>query len=174
MSAADRLTNTSTEAALRGVPPKGTTAVQNNKKGAGALSFFRNMKTAKKLLAGFLTVSALMVIVGTVGITKLSASQQNLDGMYADNLRVRRVAGPGRQSTSRSPGFRLPTSPCAKDEQARAPRKRSIQELDEVIDENWQKYAASAPSGQEATFARRTSRPRSRSTARFATRACFR
>ena len=52
----------------------------------GALSFFRNMKTARKLLVGFSVVGLMMVAVGVLGITRLSAAQTNIEDLNKNSL----------------------------------------------------------------------------------------
>ncbi|RYV49329.1 MCP four helix bundle domain-containing protein, partial [Pengzhenrongella frigida] len=54
----------------------------------GPLSFFRNLKTAQKLLVGFLITCVLMIGVGGIGISKLAAAQASLDGMYHDSTKA--------------------------------------------------------------------------------------
>ncbi|MGV8967016.1 MAG: methyl-accepting chemotaxis protein [Cellulomonas sp.] len=54
----------------------------------GPLSLFRNLKTAQKLLAGFLITCLLMIGVGVVGISKLSAANTGLASMYHDSTQA--------------------------------------------------------------------------------------
>ena len=54
----------------------------------GPLAGFRNLRTARKLMVGFMAVSALMVAIGFAGMNRLGASQATLEGMYHDNLQA--------------------------------------------------------------------------------------
>src|SRR4051794_30162707 len=52
----------------------------------GAFRRFRDLGTARKLLAGFLLMCALVVGVGLFGLSRLGAANDRLDSMYADDL----------------------------------------------------------------------------------------
>ena len=56
--------------------------------GRGPVARFRDLATARKLLAGFLVVVLLMIAVGAVGISRLGAAQDRLDGMYRDSMQA--------------------------------------------------------------------------------------
>ena len=114
----------------------------------GPLSFFGNMKTAQKLLAGFLAVSTLMVAVGVIGITKLGAAQFALHGMYVDSLEA--IAWLGQvnadNAEERSAVFELAS---VSDPAARATIQASIVALDAKADGLWAQYTATDMTGRE-------------------------
>lgn len=49
--------------------------------GRGPLGFFRNLKTARKLLAGFLVMVGRMAGIGALSLSKLGETNDRLDGM---------------------------------------------------------------------------------------------
>jgi methyl-accepting chemotaxis protein len=114
----------------------------------GALSFFRNLQTARKLTASFLVVSFLMVAVGLVGITKLATAQGALEGMYRDSLQAIAWLGQVEVSSEIVPRQVLELS-VTKDPVARAAIKATIVDQDARIDANWAKYVATDMTGRE-------------------------
>ena len=62
--------------------------VRDDRTNRGPLVIFRNLKTAAKLMVGFLAVSMLMVAVGVIGISKLASAQANLKAMYSENVQA--------------------------------------------------------------------------------------
>jgi methyl-accepting chemotaxis protein len=127
---------------------EGMHTVPKDQKRGGALSFFRNMQTARKLLVGFLAVTVLMIGVGVVGISKMGNAQTTLKGMYVDNLQAINWLGDvdaDFQMTRYTVlNLALVTSPAA-----RTQTKAKIAELDGLVDANWKKYTATDMRGRE-------------------------
>jgi methyl-accepting chemotaxis protein len=123
------------------------TVLKDRTKG-GPLSIFRNIQTARKLLAGFLAVSLLMVAVGVIGITKLAAAQESLKSMYRDSLQAVVWLSQVQVSSEIVPRQILELS-VTKDPAARDAIKAKIVEHDALIDANWAKYVATDMTGRE-------------------------
>src|ERR1700750_17886 len=69
------------------------TAATPARRARGPLAAFRNLRTAAKLLVGFLLVGALGVGVGLFGLSSLAGSQQRMEGLSADELLPIRTLG---------------------------------------------------------------------------------
>lgn len=114
----------------------------------GPLAFFRNLKTARKLLAGFLVTCLLVVGVGLIGISQLSAAQARLDGMYADSTAAIATLGMVVADFHELRGevavFALTVDPAEK-----VTTEARIHELEAAIDTNWGLYVASDMTGRE-------------------------
>jgi methyl-accepting chemotaxis protein len=113
----------------------------------GPLSLFRNMKTARKLLVGFLAVSLLMVGVGAIGITKLAAAQAGLEAMYRDSLQA--MVWLGDVESDFESVRRQVLELALADPTAQAAIETKIVDLEVRIDENWAKYTATDMTGRE-------------------------
>ncbi len=122
--------------------------MSKDRSGGGALSFFRNMQTARKLMVGFVAIALLMVGVGVLGITRLAASQDNLQTMYTDSTQAigdLGIVDSGLESIRfRTLDLALEPKPAAK-----ATIKARIAELDGIVDENWAKYTSTDMTGRE-------------------------
>ncbi|MDQ1536054.1 MAG: aerotaxis receptor [Actinomycetota bacterium] len=123
-------------------------SVRKDRTHGGPLSAFRNIKTARKLLAGFLAVSMLMVGVGVIGVTKLASAQTALTALYVDNFQAATWLSKVQVSSEAVPRQILELS-IAKDPAARARIRAKIVNLDSVIDQNWASYIAKDVAGQE-------------------------
>ena len=112
------------------------------------LSFFGNIKTAQKLLAGFLAVSTLMVVVGVIGVTKLAAAQDALQGMYSDSLQAIAWLGDVQNTCTTT---RLTTANYALTTTATGNEtlKATLPTLDASADANWAKYTATDMTGPD-------------------------
>ena len=106
------------------------------------------MKTARKLLVGFLAVSMLMLGVGGLGVTKLAGAQAGLQAMNANNLQAIEFLS---RVQSDFLAIRLETVnlAIATDVGQYAPIKASIVDLDASLDANWAKYTATDMTGRE-------------------------
>jgi len=114
----------------------------------GPLSFFANLRTAQKLLSGFLVVSILMVGVGVVGISKLATAQASLQGMYRDSLQA--IGWLGQvQSTFTETKLTVANIALANSSTEVAALKATLPGLDRSADANWAKYTATDMSGRE-------------------------
>jgi methyl-accepting chemotaxis protein len=122
--------------------------VREDRTSRGPLAAFRNMKTAGKLLVGFLGVSMLMVAVGVIGISKLATAQASLQGMYRDSLQAIAWLGQVRVDFESS---RLETVNVAleTDTTKYAAIKASMAALDASVDSNWALYTATDMTGRE-------------------------
>ncbi|MCB0909277.1 MAG: methyl-accepting chemotaxis protein, partial [Nocardioidaceae bacterium] len=107
-----------------------------------ALSAFANLKTSGKLLAGFSVMAILLVVVGVLGVTRLAASNADLEAIYGSNLRATdhlgAVNGGFQKMRYAAIGVGLGTDPAVK--QA---AKAKIPEVDVLVDEAWADYLAS-------------------------------
>jgi Tfp pilus assembly protein PilV len=131
-----------------GTDTQATNTVVDIQARRGPLSFFANMKTAQKLLAGFLVVSMLMVGVGVLGISKLATAQANLQGMYRDSLQA--IAWLGEVNNT-STATRLTTADFALTTSTTemASLKATLPTLDASADANWAKHTATDMTGRE-------------------------
>ena len=104
----------------------------------GPLSWFANLKTARKLMVGFLTISALMVFVGFLGVSRLGATQHRLEVMYGGNLQTSMELG--RVETDfasvRTALADLALSGSAAAEQ-KAAAQQKLDEVDAQLDRDW-------------------------------------
>ena len=114
----------------------------------GPLSAFRNLKTATKLLAGFLAVSMLMVGVGVLGITKLASAQAGMQSLYRDSFQaiawLGKVDKDSEETRRRMLELALAPTPAAK-----AKIRVLIVGLDASVDANWALYTATDMRGRE-------------------------
>ncbi|MBS2940176.1 methyl-accepting chemotaxis protein [Nocardioides sp. J2M5] len=53
--------------------------------GRGLLGRFRDLGTARKLLVGYLTLVAMMGVVGAIGLQQLSAAENRIESLYTDS-----------------------------------------------------------------------------------------
>jgi len=122
--------------------------VRDDRTSRGPLSYFRNMKTAGKLLVGFLGLSMLMVAVGVIGISKLATAQADLKSMYVNNLQAIAWLGQVRVDfeSARLETVNLALEP---DTTKYATIKASMAALDASIDSNWALYTATDMTGRE-------------------------
>ncbi|SNT07558.1 HAMP domain-containing protein, partial [Geodermatophilus pulveris] len=63
-----------------------TTADNPARRATGPFGFFRDLKTARKLLASFLVLIAIMTGIGLLGLSKLATVNTQLDSMYHNRL----------------------------------------------------------------------------------------
>ena len=114
----------------------------------GGLSFFRNLKTATKLLAGFLVVSMLMLGVGVLGIAKLGAAQTSMQGMYKDNLQA--IAWLGEVQSDfmavRMAGVNVMVTPTPAKKAAEVTK---IKDGEAALEKTWALYTATDMTGRE-------------------------
>ncbi|MFN8195485.1 MAG: methyl-accepting chemotaxis protein [Nocardioidaceae bacterium] len=118
----------------------------------GALSFFRNMKTARKLLVGFSVVGLMMVAVGVLGITRLSAAQTNIEDLNKNSLLAIADLGEVDSANEESRGQVMELA-MVNDE---ASFKEILDELDVItqnLDESWAAYTATDMTGREKDVA---------------------
>ncbi len=133
-------------------PSERDAAVQNSVSRRGAFSFFRNMKTAQKLLVGFATIGLMMVAVGVLGITRLASAQDRLEELNRDSLvaidDLAVVDSDTEESVGQALALALVSGPGS-DPAARDAVKQRVDELTAEIDEYWGKYIATDMTGRE-------------------------
>ena len=114
----------------------------------GPLSFFRDLKTARKLLVGFLVTCVLMVGVGAVGISRLAAAQSSLDGMYRDSTQA--ISDLGRVDTTfnliRGQVVNYALTP---DQQEKTIIEEAIAANWTLVDDHWTTYISTDMTGRE-------------------------
>jgi len=114
----------------------------------GPLSFFRDLKTARKLLVGFLVPCVLMVGVGAVGISRLAAAQSSLDGMYRDSTQA--ISDLGRVDTTfnliRGQVVNYALTP---DQQEKTIIEEAIAANWTLVDDHWTTYISTDMTGRE-------------------------
>ena len=112
------------------------------------MSFFRNLKTARKLLAGFLAVSMLVIVVGVLGLAKLAAAQADLQAMNVDNMQAIESLGAVKSNFLE---LRLATVNLAveQDLSNRPPIRAAIVDGDASLDAHWAEYVATDMTGRE-------------------------
>ncbi len=135
-------------AALTRRQPEGMHAVPKDRSRGGALSGFRNLKTAQKLLAGFLTVSMLMIAVGVLGITKLGSAQESLK--FANTETLAAVQTLGKVETRFEMMInQVLNAALISDPVARKAAVAKIAEIDVKLDTSWKEYTSTDMSGRE-------------------------
>jgi methyl-accepting chemotaxis protein len=111
------------------------------------LRTFRNLKTAQKLLAGFLLVCLLVVAVGVFGLSRLGATQDRMNAMYADTLVPIDELATVQSATERSGALVMALAlEHAEDKPA---VEQEIQATDAQLDEAWAAYIATDMTGRE-------------------------
>jgi hypothetical protein len=93
---------------------------------AGALRWYRNLKTAPKLVTAFLVIVALAVVVGVVAVSRLGAAYKDTERMYGEGTRAVELVGEMRENLqkSRASAYRdlLLASPQEKEAEEKAAR----------------------------------------------------
>ena len=122
--------------------------MRDDRTNRGPLVIFRNLKTAAKLMVGFLAVSMLMVAVGVIGISKLATAQANLQSMYVNSLQAIAWLGEVNSTFTKTD---LATSNIALTDNPTelAALKASLTTMDAAADANWAKYTATDMTGRE-------------------------
>lgn len=114
----------------------------------GILGFFGNLKTAQKLLAGFLLMCVLVVAVGLFGLAQLSALEQRIEALYADV--VVPVDDLGRiDAALEHSNFLLSELVIETDAAADAEIVEEITATDTDLDERFAAYTATDMTGRE-------------------------
>jgi methyl-accepting chemotaxis protein len=115
--------------------------------GSRVLALFRNLPTARKLMAGFLAVAALMVAVGGVGLYQLGAADQRLTELDENVLSAVQdlsVVQSGLEEM-RFQITDLAISPVSANDAIEA----KLAELDTTVDDAWAEYRSTEVSGGE-------------------------
>jgi methyl-accepting chemotaxis protein len=108
---------------------------------------FRNLKTAQKLLAGFLLVCLLVVGVGVFGLSQLGATQDRMNSMYVDTLVPIDELASVQAATERSGALVLALA--LEYQQDKPSVLQEIQATDAELDDNWATYIATDMTGRE-------------------------
>ncbi|WP_374454480.1 methyl-accepting chemotaxis protein [Nocardioides sp.] len=61
-------------------------AVARPERRRGLLGRFRDLRTGRKLLAGYVVLVAMMAIVGTIGLRQLGATEERIERLYDDSF----------------------------------------------------------------------------------------
>ena len=116
--------------------------------GRGIFGAFRDLKTAQKLLAGFLLMCVLVVTTGMLGLSKLGGTQERMDALYTDVLVP--VGDLGRVDAgleqSEALVLDLALAPTA---QRKAENAVQVREVDTELDEAFARYTATDMTGRE-------------------------
>ncbi len=122
--------------------------MQKNSTRHGWLSFFRNLRTTRKLIASFLVLAVMMVAVGALGITRLASAQARLVDLNANSLQaidwLGQVNANFQKLRTSAISLAFITDPAAK-----PAAKAKIAQADAQLDENWRKYTATDMTGRE-------------------------
>jgi methyl-accepting chemotaxis protein len=111
------------------------------------LGFFRNVRTAPKLLAGFSVVTGLMVAVGLLGVQWSSRSEERLEQMYRSNLvRSQHLAEVTLEFKDALAGLELPEDV--------EPWVTELAEDDAELDSAWREYTSFDMTGRAELAAR--------------------
>ncbi|MCV2490017.1 methyl-accepting chemotaxis protein [Geodermatophilus sp. YIM 151500] len=105
----------------------------------GPLAFFRNLKTARKLLTGFFVLTVLMAVIGVLGLTQLSTVEDELNSMYRDRLVAVDTLG-RMEARFEAQRFRLVDLSVAQTPDAEQKIEARIEELDGLLDEAFALY----------------------------------
>ncbi|MCB0907072.1 MAG: methyl-accepting chemotaxis protein, partial [Nocardioidaceae bacterium] len=122
--------------------------MSKNPRRGGVFSLFKNLKTAQKLMAGFLLLTIMMVGIGVLGIARLASAQNRLDTLNRDSLQAIDWLAAAQLGLASSDAHLLElstdTTPAQIDE-----TKRLMAEYDASVDEHWAKYTATDMTGRE-------------------------
>ncbi|WP_460870193.1 methyl-accepting chemotaxis protein [Nocardioides pakistanensis] len=122
--------------------------MKDNVKSRGVMGRVRDLKTAHKLLAGFLAVIVLMTLVGALGVTRLGKAQSRLDHMYEDNLQSLALIG-SVETYFESIRFRTLDVALSTDAEDMATLDARIKELDGLVDDALTTYRTTDLTGRE-------------------------
>jgi methyl-accepting chemotaxis protein len=107
-----------------------------------------NLPIARKLLAGFLVVTLLMVIVGMLGLTRLQANQKRLEFVANEVVSSATTLG-SANANFESLRFRLTDLALRADPAEQQTVLDRITVLDAALDEAWAAYGATDQAGRE-------------------------
>jgi methyl-accepting chemotaxis protein len=107
----------------------------------------RNLKTAQKLLVGFLLVCLLVVAVGVFGLSRLGATQDRMTTMYADTLVPIDELASVQAATERSGALLLALA--IEHPEDKLGVLQEIEATDAELDEAWAAYTATDMTGRE-------------------------
>jgi methyl-accepting chemotaxis protein len=111
-------------------------------------SFFKNLKTAQKLMAGFMVLTIMMITIGLLGMTRLASSQQRLDTLNRDSLQAIDWLATSELNLANADAHLLELSTDTTPAQVQETKDR-MAEYDATIDEFWAKYTATDMTGRE-------------------------
>ena len=113
----------------------------------GAFGFFRDLRTAQKLLSGFVLVCLLLVGVGVFGLSSLSAAHDRMNGLYQDELLPIAYLGEVDADLRQSEGLVFRMATAHPDD--RPGVLTEIQDTDATLDEAFASYTATDMTGRE-------------------------
>jgi methyl-accepting chemotaxis protein len=118
-------------------------------------SWFRDLRVAGKLLVSFTMVCALTVVVGVIGMLRLTEANSRIEDMYHSNLLAVSYVGEVRVDLA-NVRFQLLNMIIADSAAARAKAQAQINQLDADLDHQWTAYQGTGIAGREGrvnTFA---------------------
>ena len=113
----------------------------------GAFGFFRDLRTAQKLLSGFVLVCLLLVGVGVFGLSSLSAAHDRMNGLYQDELLPIAYLGEVDADLRQSEGLVFRMATAHPDD--RPGVLTEIRDTDATLDEAFASYTATDMTGRE-------------------------
>ena len=119
-----------------------------NSRRRGVFSFFKNLKTAKKLMVGFTVLTIMMIGIGVLGIARLAGAQTRLDKLNADSLVAIDWLAESQLALASVDAHLLELSTDTTPAQVQA-TKALMAEYDATIDEFWAKYTSTDMTGRE-------------------------
>jgi len=111
-------------------------------------SFFKNLKTAKKLMAGFMVLTIMMIGIGVLGIIRLSSAQTRLDKLNADSLVAIDWLATAELDLAKSDSHLLELSTDSTPAEVQD-TKTALAALDAELDKFWAKYTSTDMTGRE-------------------------
>jgi len=119
---------------------------------SGLRGTLTNLPIARKLLAGFLAVTALMLVVGVVGVTQLAKSNERLAYMDSELLTAASTLR-DINTDFESLRFRMADMAVTPDDEGQRVIDDRIVELDALLDEAVDAYTSTDMSGREEQVA---------------------
>ncbi|GIM90006.1 methyl-accepting chemotaxis protein [Paractinoplanes toevensis] len=112
------------------------------------MSWFRNLRVAGKLVAGFSLVCVFTVIVGVVGVLRLEETNNRTEDMYQSNLLAIDYVGDVRTDMAFI-RFQLLNMLIADSATNKQKAQQQIDQLDTDLDKQWAAYQATGIVGRE-------------------------
>jgi len=112
------------------------------------LSWFRNLPVAGKLALSFAVVCAFTVVIGVVGMLRLSETDSRTEGIYRDNLLAVSYVG-GVEKDAALIRLQLTNMLVAPTAQEKSQAQLTITQLDADLDRQWAAYEGTDLTGLE-------------------------
>jgi methyl-accepting chemotaxis protein len=113
------------------------------------LARFRDLRTGRKLLAGYVVLVALMAVVGAIGLRQLSAAEDRIERLYADSFEASLLLADVRTDEAL-------VSAVLEEAMADGMTPELQGELDELasdVNDKWKTYLATDTAGREEAIA---------------------